>query len=170
MELKDIHYTENVDETLRVLNGQGLLISTVSADGRPNIMTIGWAQPGILWGRKVFVVYVRPSRYTFTMLEQVDEFVVNVPGEDLQQECMLCGTKSGRDVDKFAECGFTAVAAQHVKPPLIGECVRFYECRTIHHGDLRDSELPAQVRKQLYPAGDIHRVYYGEILRAAERA
>jgi flavin reductase (DIM6/NTAB) family NADH-FMN oxidoreductase RutF len=169
MELREIDYTENLPETLCVLHGPGLLLATVGADGVPNVMTIGWASPGIIWGRRMMVVYVRPSRYTFEKLAEVGEFVVNVPDDEMEDTCIFCGTKSGREVDKFAECGLTALPAEQVRAPLIAQCVRFYECRVIHTGDFRDSELTDEVRRDLYPSGNLHRVYYGQILRAAER-
>jgi flavin reductase (DIM6/NTAB) family NADH-FMN oxidoreductase RutF len=144
-------------------------MTTVAPDGRPNAMTIGWGGFGVLWGLPVFTAFVRPSRFTFDCLAHIPEFVINVPDRGMEKVCQICGTKSGRDLDKLAECGLTAVAAEHVRPPLLAECRRFYECRVVHYGDLRDAELPAEVRTKFYARGDLHRIYYGHILRAVER-
>ncbi|KPK65448.1 MAG: hypothetical protein AMK73_02980 [Planctomycetes bacterium SM23_32] len=147
----------------------GLLLSSAGADGRPNVMAVGWGCPGVIWGRPVFVVLVRPSRFTFGNIEATGEFVVNVPGDDMHETCMYCGTKSGRDVDKFAERGLEAVAAETVGAPLIGQCVRHYECRVVHRNDVVDAAIDAEIRSQAYAKGDFHRLYYGQVLRTAAR-
>jgi len=143
MDLREIEYGQNMEQTLAAMAAGGLLLTTVGADGAPNAMTIGWGHAGIVWSRPVFLVYVRPSRFTFSRLAEVPEFVVNVPPEDLADACAT--------------------------PPLIEQCVRFYECRVIHTMDVRDGELTPDVRRACYARGDLHRVYYGEILRAVER-
>jgi len=169
MDLKEIQYTENVDHSLKMMRGMGLLLTTVDADGKPNTMTIGWGNPGVIWSLPIFVVYVRPSRFTFGNIEATREFVVSVPNEGMGEECAYCGTKSGRDVDKFAEQGLTTVPAATVKVPLIAECVRHYECKVVHYNDVSDAAIDAEVRAANYPQGDLHRVYYGQILRVTER-
>ncbi|MHC4507126.1 MAG: flavin reductase family protein [Planctomycetota bacterium] len=94
-----------VAETMKALSGSGCLL--VAGAERVNPMTIGWAEIGIVWGKPVFTVLVRPSRFTFGLMEEANEFSVNVPGEALADACMLCGTRSGRDIDKIAETGLT---------------------------------------------------------------
>jgi len=169
MNTREIEFTEGLPDTVAMFQKDGLLLSTAGADGRPNVMTIGWGTPGIIWGRPIFIVYVRPSRFTFQNIEATGEFVVNVPTEAMHEECMSCGTLSGRDVDKFAENSLTAVPAQTVGAPLIAECVRFYECKVVHVNDLVDAALDAEVRSSAYPQGDLHRLYFGQVLRTAER-
>jgi flavin reductase (DIM6/NTAB) family NADH-FMN oxidoreductase RutF len=170
MGTREIAYTENLDHTLEVMARHGLLLSSAGQDGRPNVMTIGWGCPGIIWGKPMFVVLVRPSRFTFGNIEARGEFVVNVPADDMHETCLYCGTESGRDVDKFAERGLTALDAETVGAPLIEQCVRHYECRVVHRNDVVDAALEAEIRAGAYPQGDFHRLFYGEILRTSERA
>jgi len=165
MALREVAFTEGLVNTLQVMQEQGLLLTSVDTRGKPNVMTIGWATPGIIWGRPVFVVMVRPSRFTFANIEMSGEFVVNVPPKDMREVCEYCGTVSGRDVDKFGERHLTAMGATAVSVPLIEECVTHYECRVVHRGDVRDSELDADIRQSSYPQGDLHRLYYGQVLR-----
>ena len=169
MELNELHYTHNLDRTLRRMGEGGLLLTTQDDEGRPNVMTIGWGNVGIIWGRPIFIVFVRPSRYTFRNLRATEDFVVNVPTEYMSDVCAVCGSESGRTVDKFDECNLTPVPAETVNAPLIEQCERFYECRIIHMGDVRDSMLQDRIRDNFYGKGDLHRVYYGEILRTAEK-
>lgn len=170
MESKEIAFTENLDHTLEAMRKHGLLLTSVGAEGRPNVMTIGWGTPGVIWSRPIFTVLVRPSRFTFQNIEATGEFAVNVPTDDMHDACMYCGTVSGRDADKFAGSDLTVVEAETVKAPLIGECVRYYECRVVHCNDVADAALDAKIRAEAYPQGDLHRIYYGEILRTTQRA
>ena len=91
-----------LNETLDVLGKPGLLLVSTDADGKPNAMTIGWGTVGIIWGKPIFVVLVRPSRYTYGLMEQTEDFTVNVPSAELREAVAFCGSKSGRDYDKFA--------------------------------------------------------------------
>lgn len=169
MELREIHHAENAEQTLRTMREHGLLLTSVDTDGRPNTMTIGWGNIGVIWAQPIFIAYVRPSRFTFGNIEATGEFVVSVPTDDMHEVCMYCGSKSGRDVDKFAEQNLTAVEAQTVGVPLIAECVRHYECKVVHRNDVIDAAIDPVLRADHYPNGNFHRVYYGKILRAAER-
>jgi len=84
-------------ETKYMLDHGGLLLASVGRDGRPNVMTIGWGLMGTLWARPVFVVAVRPSRYTHRLIEETGEFTVNVPRKGMEEIVEYCGTVSGRD-------------------------------------------------------------------------
>ena len=170
MALHKVEFTKQLDDTLKRMKTGGLLLTSAGPDGAPNVMTLGWGNVGIVWGRPVFVVYVRPSRFTFQNIEATGEFTVNVPTEEMAQVCLACGQESGRDVDKFEKHHLTAEPAETVGPPLIAECTRHYECRIVHRNDVSDAALDPEIRADAYPRGDLHRVYYGQILRTAERA
>lgn len=76
---------------------------------KPNAMTIGWATLGIVWGKPILTVYVRPSRYTFGLIEKTGDFTVNVLPRELEEIASFCGNISGRDCDKFEAKGLVAV-------------------------------------------------------------
>lgn len=104
-----------------------VLVTSADDQGRANIITIAWAgtvcsEPPLL------SISVRPSRHSHGLIKASGEFVVNVPGADLLKATDYCGFVSGRDVDKFAATGLTAVPASIVKAPLIGECPLNLEC------------------------------------------
>jgi len=121
---------------------------------------------GSIWSRPIFIALVRPSRHTYSRLEEVGEFTVNVPPPELASAVNHCGTVSGRDHDKFQELGLTVVPSRAVRPPIIKECVVHYECRTQHRNDLVPDALSEAVREEFYANGDFHRVYFGEIVAA----
>jgi flavin reductase (DIM6/NTAB) family NADH-FMN oxidoreductase RutF len=106
---------------------QVVMVTTISAAGRPNIITLGWAMPTS--GKPpMCAISIGLTRYSHDLLEEVPEFVLAFPAEDMEQAMLLCGTQSGRDVDKFERAGLTALPAARVRPPLIGEAVTNMEC------------------------------------------
>jgi len=164
MAKREVDYREVLEETVRVMGDMGLLLAAQDAQGKPNAMTIGWGSPGIIWGKPIFVVYVRPSRYTYKLIEQTGAFTVCVPDAKLRKAVAFCGSASGRDHDKFAEMKLTAVPAKHVAAPLIEECPVSFECAVVHKNDVVPKALTEEIRSGAYPGGDFHRCYFGEIL------
>ena len=103
------HILENV--------GKGVLLTT-AADGKVNTMTIGWGTLGIQWKKPIFIAFVRQSRYTKELLDKNPEFTVNIPyGEYDKSVLGICGTRSGRDIDKIRELGLTPEASETVSVP-----------------------------------------------------
>ncbi|MFA6107277.1 MAG: flavin reductase family protein [Candidatus Latescibacterota bacterium] len=159
-----VPHDEYLTQTLRRLRSPGLLLVTAGANGKPNPMTIGWAAIGTFWAKPCFTIVVRPSRYSYLLLVESGDFTVNVAPPSLAETVAYCGKVSGRDHDKFAERGLTAMPSATVRAPIIAECVVHYECRTLYQDDLDPEALPAAVRTQCYPRQDYHRVFIGEIL------
>ena len=160
-----VRYTDYFAQTIRRMREDGLLLVTAGADGKPNVMTIGWGTIGSIWSRPIFLVLVRPSRYSYTRLEEAGgDFTVNVPPRELAEAVAHCGTVSGRDHDKFLETRLTPVPSRQVRPPIIQECVVHYECRTLHRNDMAPDTLAPAVEDEFYAEGDYHRVYFGEIV------
>jgi len=152
---------------MRRMREDGLLLVTAGAGGKPNVMTIGWGTIGSIWSRPVFLVLVRPSRYSYSRLEESGgDFTVNVPPRELAEAVAHCGTVSGRDHDKFVEKHLTPAPSRQVRAPIIRECVVHYECRTLHRNDLAPDTLAQAVQDEFYAQGDYHRVYFGEIVAA----
>lgn len=172
MAKKIVPYDTYLHETLALLADPGLLLVSQGRSGALNVMTIGWGMIGVIWWKKVFAVLVRPSRYTFGLLSEGDSFTVNLPSPALYSAVDFCGTHSGRDCDKFAECGITAEPSQTISTPGIAEAPVIYECRIIHTNDVINASLDPEIVADAYPNGDFHRIYYGEILavRAEENA
>jgi flavin reductase (DIM6/NTAB) family NADH-FMN oxidoreductase RutF len=161
-----IRYTDYFAETMRRLKEDGLLLVTAAADGTPNVMTIGWMTIGSIWARPSLIVLVRPSRHTYSRLEEVSDFTVNVPPRELSEAVAYCGRVSGRDRNKFEDRGLAVTPSREVRAPILAQCVIHYECRTLHRNDLVPDAVVQAVREEFYPNGDFHRVYFGEIVAA----
>jgi len=74
---------------------------TVKSGEAINTMTIGWATIGFVWRKPIITVAVRLLRHTFSIIEMAEDFTVSIPSSDMKKEIMFCGTKSGRDYNKF---------------------------------------------------------------------
>ena len=142
---------------------QVVMVTTAAADGRPNIITLGWAMPTSN-DPLLSAVSIGLTRYSHELLEQVPEFVLTFPAEDMTDAMLLCGTRSGRDTDKFREAGLTPIPATTVRPPLIGEAVTNMECRvvsthltgdhTIFVGEVVAAHHTTREVRRLYNLGD----------------
>ncbi len=105
-----------------------VMVSVADKEGRNNIITIAWA--GTICSNPPMVsISVRPERYSYNILKETGEFVINLTTKDLTYATDYCGVKSGRDVDKFKEMGLTALPGKEVKAPLIAESPVNIECK-----------------------------------------
>lgn len=164
MAKKTTDYKNHIEETVKAFDEDRVLLVSCGKEVSPNVMAIGWGTAGIIWRRPVFIVMVRPSRYTYKLIEETGEFTVNIVPPKLKEVVQYCGSVSGRDHDKFKEKQLTVIPSKKVKTPIIKECILHFECRVVHKSDLIPSELEKSIINTLYPKGDFHRVYFGEIL------
>jgi flavin reductase (DIM6/NTAB) family NADH-FMN oxidoreductase RutF len=159
-----VDYSNCIEETLEAFSEGRVLLVSSGKEGLPNVMAIGWGLAGIIWRKPIFLVLVRPSRYTYKRIEETGEFTVNVVPPELKEVASYCGTVSGRDHDKFKEKGLTQIPSLKVKTPIIKEGILHFECRVVYKSDLIPSELEKDILSSSYPQGDFHRTYFGEIL------
>lgn len=106
------------------------LIATYDREGKPNIMTVGWG--GVCNSNPPCVcISVRPATHTYHALMERQAFTLNLATERYAKEAAYCGRTSGREVDKFKECGFTALKSKTVDAPYIKELPINLECKII---------------------------------------
>ena len=142
---------------------------TVRAGASLNTMTIGWGLVGVLWQRPVFMVPVRDSRHTFSLLEQAEDFTVTAPMGGLKDELAFCGTRSGRDLDKFQACRLGTRPGLKTASPVLDVPGLHLECRILYKTPLDPSRMDPALGS-LYPAKDYHTLYFGEIVGCYELA
>lgn len=95
---------------------------------KPNIITIAWTGNVSSSPAKVSIS-VRPERYSYGLIKESGEFVLNLTTAALVRAADFCGVRSGREVDKFAQLGLTPLPAREVACPLVGESPVNLECR-----------------------------------------
>lgn len=157
------HILENV--------GKGVLMTT-AADGKVNTMTIGWGTLGIQWKKPIFIAFVRQSRYTKELLDKNPEFTVNIPYGEYDKSILgICGTRSGRDIDKIQELGLSLEEPETVSVPGIRQLPLTLECKVIYRQDQDPAAISEENTARYYPkengqSGDYHTAYYGEVTAA----
>ena len=105
-----------------------VLVSTADKKGGTNLFTVAWT--GTICSDPPMVsISVRPERYSYSMIVETGEFVINLTTEELTYATDYCGVKSGRDVDKWKEVKLTPVKADKVQAPLVAESPVNLECR-----------------------------------------
>lgn len=164
--IETFDYAELISKALP----KGILLNTM--DEKFNSMVIGWGHLGFIWGLPTYTVYVRQSRYTKPALDHTREFTISVPLEGtLDKETFrICGTLSGRDVDKENAAHLTLVKAEEIHTPGILEVPLTLECKVLYQQDQSLSDMPEEIRQRYYSRGgdegDFHTAYIAQIVRA----
>lgn len=152
---------EITDNTFKLIDKDWMLV-TAGKLPEYNTMTASWGGFGILWNKKIAFCVIRPTRYTYEFLEKAEAFTLSFFEETHRDALRLCGTKSGRDLDKAAAAGLTpaegASGTVH-----FNEARLVVECKKLYYQDLDPANfLDAGIEKN-YPLKDYHRMYIGEI-------
>ena len=105
-----------------------VMVSMADREGKFNIITIAWAGT-VCTNPPMVSISVRPERYSYPVLKDTGEFVINLTTRELAFATDFCGVRSGRDIDKFRELHLTPLAADQVRAPLIAESPVNIECR-----------------------------------------
>ena len=141
----------------------------ISAGNRQNfiMMTASWGGAGVLWNANVTTAYVRPQRYTYEFMEKEPYYALSFLGKGFKQALQLCGTKSGRDIDKIAATGLTPVYDAQV--PYFAEAEIVVICRKMSVQDLDPAGFIDPTITAHYQNNDYHRMYIGEIVKILKR-
>ena len=112
-----------------------VMVSVTDKEGKSNIITVALAGT-VCTNPPMVSISVRPSRYSYQILEETGEFVINLTNESLVKACDYCGVVSGRDVDKFAKTGLTPIPMEHVHAMGIDESPVNMECKITEKREL----------------------------------
>jgi flavin reductase (DIM6/NTAB) family NADH-FMN oxidoreductase RutF len=144
----------------RMYPNPAILVSC-SNDNKDNIITLAWAGT-VCSVPPLISISIRPSRYSHELISLSGEFVINIPDDKMADICNYCGTKSGKNVDKFKDLGLHKEKGVSVNAPLIKECPVNIECKVkeiIHLGthDMFIGEVVSVNADEavVYPDGDI---------------
>lgn len=113
-----------------------VMVSTADREGNSNILTIAWTGT-VCTNPAMVYISVRPERYSYEMIRESGEFVINLTTEKLIRATDYCGVRSGRDTDKWKDCGLTAAKAETLSyAPVIAESPVNIECRVMRVDEL----------------------------------
>ena len=164
---------QNVDPKSLTLNpfsaiGDQWMLITAGTPERCNTMTASWGGLGVLWGAPMAICYIRPQRYTKEFVDGNEYFTLSFFPEQYHPQLSLCGSKSGRDVDKVKECGFTVQAAE-CGAPYFAEAELVLVCRKRFAQPMDPDNIPREIKDKWYPQKDYHTMYWGEIVEVLQK-
>ena len=164
--MKDLNYMTIAEDAIKRIKKGAFL--TVKTGNKLNTMTIGWATFGVIWQKPIMMVAVRSSRHTFGIIEAAGDFTVTVPKGNMDKAIALCGSKSGRAMDKFKAAGLETSKGMKVSSPIIKTPGYHYECKIVYKTAMNPAYLDKEYDRSLYPQKDYHTLYFGEIMACYE--
>ncbi len=155
------------DNIFKLIGKDWMLLSAGKPDDY-NIMTASWGCAGVLWRKPVAFVFVRPQRHTFPFMESQSRFALSFFDENHRDLLNLCGTTSGRDLNKMDIDGLDPVFTPDGS---IGfqQARLIMECRKIYYDDIKPEFFQVFDIEKVYPSKDYHRMYVGEITQVWQR-
>ena len=159
---KEINIRELKDNFVKMISNDWALLTAGKSDSF-NTMTVSWGGIGELWNKDVCFIFVRPQRYTYEFIEKNDYFSLSFFGGEHKKELGVCGSKSGRDIDKIAETGFLPID--------LGEAVGFEQAKVnivlkkLAYQDMKPDGFIDETIMNNYANNDFHRIYVGEIVK-----
>lgn len=148
------------------LIGERWMLITAGNREKHNCMTASWGGVGVLWGKDVAFIFVRPTRFTYGLLEENECFSLTFYEEKFRPQLQLCGKRSGRDTDKTAACGFTL--AFEGDTPYFTEASLVLCCKKLYYTDLQPEQFLDPAIQKFYD-NDYHRMYVAEITAALKK-
>lgn len=131
------------------------LLTSIGKDGRDNVMTCAWATPAAE-EPPMIIVCVAKEHYSAELILETGEFAVNIPTKEFERAIWICGTKSGRKVDKFKEAKLNKIKAKKISAPLIEGVAGFMECNVVNTIDAGEcyaflaEVLNSEVKEELF--------------------
>lgn len=142
--------------------GDEWMLLTAGDKEKFNTMTVSWGGLGVLWNKKVSFCFVRPQRYTFEFTEKSDYYSLSFYDSKYKDALKICGTKSGRDIDKVKETGLTPNLSEFA--PYFEEAKIILICKKMYSQFIDPKCMIDDKIENNYPNKDYHKMYVGEIV------
>ncbi|MDD5019829.1 MAG: flavin reductase [Candidatus Omnitrophica bacterium] len=155
------------DNPFQAIGKEWMLISAGTSEYH-NMMTASWGAWGVLWHKPVCFCFIRPHRYTFEFMERKPFYTLNFFDKKFKKALQLCGSKSGRDIDKVKAAGLTA-CRDRTGAVYFAEARLVIVCRKIYFQDIEPRHFLDPSIEENYPKKDYHRMYAGEVVRCLAR-
>ena len=127
-------------KVVRVLHPCLVTLVTCAGRGVDNVLAVAWATP-VSADPPMVAVSISPERYSYGLIEESGEFVVNVVSSEMLEAVWKCGSLSGREVDKFELAGLEKAPSEAVKPPRIKGALASLECKVVGRMEAGDHVL-----------------------------
>ena len=168
--MKEIKVNELTDNLFETISKEWMLVTAGTKD-KFNTMTANWGGAGFLWNRPVAFIFIRPERYTFDFIEQNDYLTLSFLGEEHKEIHKICGSKSGRDMDKVKATGLSPLFTENgsitfEQARLTFECKKLY-ADLIKPGNFIDKSITDRWYGESH--GGFHKMYVVEIIFPSNR-
>lgn len=158
-----MNYFQDAEKALLNLSSKGAFFTTKNQQ-IANTMTITWGYIGFSYRKPVFIAMIRPSRYTFSLLQSAKDFTISIPyTENFKNALSICGSTSGKDVDKELMADIEFCSSKNVNSPIVKNCDKFYECKITYLDKLYTENMNDELIS-FYKNGDCHYLVFGEII------
>lgn len=155
------------DNFIRIIGKEWMLV-TAGTKEQFNMMTANWGGVGYLWNKRVAFIFVRPERYTYGFIEEQPYFTLSFMGEAYKEVHKICGSRSGRDIDKTAATGLTPVTTAN-GAVTFAESRLVLECRKLYAAPVKQTDFLVPVIYEKWYGeghGGDHTMYIAEITDA----
>lgn len=159
--LKEIKPEELNKSTFKLIGKEWMLI-TAEKDNKVNTMTASWGGFGVMFGKNVAYIVMRPQRYTKEFVDNADTFSLTFFHERFKKQLAYLGATSGRDEDKISKANLTI--QRDNETPYFEEGNMIIVCRKIYAQDFKpECFVSSELEQEIYPKKDYHTFYIGEI-------
>ena len=153
----------NKDDVFSLIGDRWMLVAATDKDGKTNSMTASWGGLGVLWGKKVAFVFIRPQRYTKKFVDDAENFSLSFFEESYKPMLGYMGKVSGKNEDKIKKSGLTVQYKDGA--PVFKEASLTLICRKMYRQTLEeDCFIDKTNIGKWYPQKDYHDMYVAEIV------
>lgn len=153
---------EELQKNVFSMIGKDWLLVTAKKEDKVNTMTASWGGLGVMWGKNVAFIVLRPQRYTKEFVDAGETFSLSVLGEEYRKTLNYLGTVSGRNEDKVGKSGLTVEHEEET--PYFGEADIVLVCRKLYAQQYDPScFIDKSCDERWYPEKDYHTMYIAEI-------
>jgi flavin reductase (DIM6/NTAB) family NADH-FMN oxidoreductase RutF len=166
------HITTSIKDSVInpfTLIGEDWMLITAGDIHSFNMMTASWGGLGILWGKEVAFCFIRPTRYTYNFVNENRFFTLSFFSEEYREALNICGSYSGRDVDKIKLTGLTPIEDREHNTIFFDEAKLVLICKKIYYQDIDSKNFLDENINSHYPLKDYHRMFIGEIVIALRK-
>jgi len=151
------------ESVFSLIGDRWMLVAATDKSGKTNAMTASWGGMGVLWGKKVAFVFIRPQRYTKRFVDEADKFTLSFFDDSYKNMLGYMGKVSGKDEDKIAKSGLTVTDKDGA--PVFKEASLTLVCRKMYRDTLKEENFIDKSNiEKWYPQKDYHDVYVAEIV------
>ncbi len=159
--MKEISVRELKENFISAIADEWMLI-TAGDEKKYNTMTASWGMVGELWGSDAAVCFIRPQRYTAEFVRERDYYTLSFYGDGLKDIHKICGSKSGREVNKAAETGLTPAFDESA--PYFKQARLVLVCKKLYCDKIKpEAFLDKTLIEKWYPQNDFHEIFVGKI-------